>query len=185
MNPSVQEIVAAIEACPTQGVIVLPNNKNIILTARQAIELTSKEVKVVGTITIPQGITALLSFNPNADVEANHAAMEEGRDTVRTIEITRAVRTTSVEGISVREGQSIALIDDKLALAEKSAEAAAMAALTKLASEAELITVYYGKDVPVGRAEGFAEELRRLYPSCQIEIVYGGQPHYDYIISVE
>jgi DAK2 domain fusion protein YloV len=184
MNPSVQEILAAVEACPTPSVILLPNNKNVVLTANQAVALTAKSLQVVPTITIPQGVTALLSFNPNDDIATNSTAMEEAKNAVRTLEITRAVRATSVQGVEVREGQSIALIDDELALAAESPQAAAMDGLARLAS-AELMTVYYGKDVTAAQVDAFAGAARQAYPSLQMEVVYGGQPHYDYIISVE
>ncbi len=184
MNPSVQEILAAVEACPTPSVILLPNNKNVVLTARQAVVLTTKSVEVVPTITVPQGVTALLSFNPTDDMATNSAAMEEAKGVIRTLEVTRAVRATSIEGVSVREGQSIALIDDELALAEGSPDAAAMAGISRLAA-AELMTVYYGRDVAAYQVDALADEARRTYPSLQVEVVYGGQPHYDYIISVE
>ncbi|MFQ5879727.1 MAG: DAK2 domain-containing protein, partial [Dehalococcoidia bacterium] len=185
MNPSVQEIVAAIEACPTESVIVLPNNKNIILTAQQAASLTTKAVCVVHTTTIPQGVAALLACNPNADAEANRCAMEEAKGSVQTVEVTRAVRSTTVEGVAVRQGQSIALADGRLLLTAESPAAAATAAVAKVAADGSLITIYHGRDVPPQGAGALADELRRSFPQHQVEMVYGGQPHYDYIISVE
>lgn len=185
MNPSVQEILAAIDSCPTESVIVLPNNKNIVPTARQAAGLTRKALYVVSTTTIPQGVTALLSFSPGADAEANRRAMEEARGAVHTVEATRAVRSTTVLGVRVRQGQSIALVDGKLKLAAESPEAAVVAALAGVAAAGSLITIYHGRDVSPQQAEALAEDLRRSYPQHAVEVVSGGQPHYHYIVSLE
>jgi len=180
MNPSAQEILAAIEACPAQDVIVLPNDKNIIMAARQAAELTKKRVRVVGTTSLPQAVAALLALRQDLDLEANLQAMEEARQAVRTIEVCRSIRSTSIKGVRVRQGQAIAIVDDELKLAVATPEEAVKEALAALPLDrSSLITLYYGADTTSEQAQALAEELR------QVELVYGGQPHYQYIACLE
>lgn len=186
MNPSTREILEAIDDCPSDEVVVLPNDKNIIMAAEQAKELSRKRVRVVPTRSMPQGIAALLAMNPEDSLDANAAAMEEGRAGIRTVEITRAVRSTSVGGVKVREGQVIAIVDDELKLAASSPEEAATLALEPVAGPGtSLITLYYGGNTGEDAAKALADELRRRLPDHEVEVVFGGQPHYDYIISVE
>ena len=186
MNPSTRDIVEAIDACPTEDVVVLPNDKNIIMAAQQAVELTSKRLRVVPTRSIPQGIAALLVLNQDSDLETNAQAMDEARQGVRTVEVTRAVRSTVLKGVKVREGQIIAIVDDELKLAAQSAEEAAMQSLEELTGDGtSLIALYYGADTTEAQAQALAEELRQRYAGHEVEVVFGGQPHYNYIISVE
>jgi DAK2 domain fusion protein YloV len=187
MNPSAQEILAAIEACPAQEVIVLPNDKNIVMAARQAAELSKKRVGVVPTKSLPQGIAALLALRQDLDLEANLQAMEEARQAVRTIEVCRAIRSTSLKGVKVRQGEAIAIVDDELKLAVATPEEAVKKALAGLPmmEEASLITLYYGADTTREQAQALAEELRQAYPHHEVEVAYGGQPHYQYIASRE
>lgn len=186
MNPSTRDILAAVEACKADNVIVLPNDKNIIMAARQAVGLSKKQVRVVPTRSIPQGIAALLALNQDADLDANVEAMEEARRPVRTVEVCRAVRSTSVKGVKVQKGQAIAIVDDELKLAAESPQAAVKGALAGLPlGSTSLITLYYGADTSQEQAEGLAQELREAYPQHEVEVVYGGQPHYQYIVSLE
>jgi hypothetical protein len=186
MNPSTRDILEVVEACPSDDVIVLPNDKNIIMAAKQAEELTEKRLRVVETRSLPQGIAALLALNQDADLEANVAAMEEARHGVRTVEVCRAVRSTSVGGVKVREGQVIAVVDDELKLAAETAEEGVLQALEGLEAEgASLVTLYYGADTKQAIAESLGERVRETFPRYEVEVVHGGQPHYNYIVSVE
>ncbi len=186
MNPSTREIVEAVDACPTDDVAVLPNDKNIILAAQQARDLTQKRLHVIGTRSMPQGIAALLAVNPEEDVEASVEAMEQACGTIRTIEVTRAVRSTSLSGVRVNEGEVIAIVDDELKLAAPSAEEAVIQALSDLPEGAgTLATLYYGAETAASAAEALGQRLRQRFTGLEVEVVDGGQRHYDYIVSVE
>jgi len=186
MNPSTREIVDAVEACPADDVAVLPNDKNIILAAQQARKLTKKRLHVVGTRSMPQGIAALLAVSPGEDVKTVVGAMEDACGAVRTIEITRAVRRTSIGGVRVNEGDVIAIVDDQLQLAAPSAEEAVVGALEGLPQADEsLATLYYGAETTAAAAEELARNIRERFSSYEVEVVFGGQPNYDYIVSVE
>ncbi len=186
MNPSTRDILDAIEACRTDEVVVLPNDKNIILAAEQAAGMTKKRVRVVKSRSIPQGLAALLASNPEDGLEENAGAMEAALSTVRTLEITRAVRTTSIDGVHVETGQVIAIVDDKLTLAAESPEKAVVEALRGLAgSGTSLISLYYGSETTQSEAGALAERLRSEFPGHEVEVVRGGQPHYLYIASLE
>ena len=187
MNPSVQEILQAVESVPSQKVVLLPNNKNIIPTAFQVQPLTSKEVAVVPTRTFPQGVAALIAFNYEDSLQKNAEAMEEAIATVKTVEVTNAVRDTQMKGLKVSKGQAIAIVDDEeLVAAGDSMAEVVFEALDKAGVEsAEVVTMYYGADVEVAQAEQIIQELRNKHPDKQVEIVSGGQPHYGYIVSLE
>ncbi|MDP2949115.1 MAG: DAK2 domain-containing protein [Chloroflexota bacterium] len=186
MNPSTRQLLEAIEGCPAEQVVLLPNDKNIVMAAEQALPLTAREVRVVKTTTVPQGVAALLAFSPDADLEANVEAMEEARASVHTVEVTRAIRTTSIRGLRIKEGQCVAVIDGELRVAQKSPAATVKAALGHLPlADLSLITLYYGADTREEEAQALAHELRRLHPQHDVEVVYGGQPHYYYIVSAE
>jgi len=186
MNPSAEEIVGAIEACPTDDVVVLPNNKNVILSANQAAGITLKRVRIISSRSIPQGIAAALAINPESGFEDNVSAMEEAIESVTTIEVTKAVRSTTFGGVEVRKGQAISIVDDNLKSVADDAEDSAIQALNLVAGDGtSLISVYYGADKSDEDARGFAVVLESEFESHEVEIVHGGQPHYDYIISVE
>jgi DAK2 domain fusion protein YloV len=186
MNPSTRDILDAAAACSADDIIVLPNDKNIIMAAKQATELTEKRLRVVETRSIPQGIAALLALNQDHDLEANVKAMEEARSGVRAVEVCRAVRSTSVGGVKVREGQIIAIVDDELKLAAETAEEGVLRALEGIEAEgASLTTLYYGADTLQAQAESLADRIRDVFPQYDVEVVYGGQPHYNYIVSLE
>ena len=185
MNPSTEEILRAIEASHGQRVIVLPNNKNIIWTAEQAARLAERPVDVVPTRSVPQGIAALLAVNPDAEPEENLAAMHEALEAVRTIEVTRAARGVSIRGVSVAPEQPIALLDDELSDAAETPEDAALAALQRVVAARAVVTIYLGRDTGTDRGEALATRLADHFPGVEIEVREGGQPFYDYLISVE
>jgi DAK2 domain fusion protein YloV len=186
MNPSTQDLVQAIDGLACERVIVLPNNSNIVLTARQAAELANKEVAVVATRTVPQGIAALLAFNYQADLETNCQLMTEAAGQVQTVEITRAVRSVQINGLPVTEGQYIGLLNDDLVTASEDAEQVVRQVLERLdPDDYEIVTIYSGQDVTAEQAEALAETVRTLYPHMEVEVLDGGQAHYDYVISVE
>ena len=186
MNPSTKDILEAVEACQADEVVVLPNDKNIIMAANQVAGLTKKRIRVVPTRSMPQGIAALLAVNPEDGFDENAQAMDGARTSVRTVEVTRAVRTTSIGGVKVEEGQCIAIVDDELKLSAATPEEAALQALEGLASGAtSLVTLYYGAGTDEAQATALAGLVRERLAGHDAEIVYGGQPHYDYVISVE
>jgi DAK2 domain fusion protein YloV len=186
MNPSVQELVEAVEAVPSDRVIILPDNPNILLAAEQVSELTKKTVGVVPTKTIPQGIASLLAFNSVADLEANLSAMERAIPTVHSGEVTRAVRSMDIDGLSVTKGQAIAFLDGELVAADDSMLQVVHRLLDHTnVQQGGLVTIYYGGDAQGSDAEMIAESVREKYPDQEVDVVAGGQPYYDFIVSVE
>ncbi len=186
MNPSTRDILAAIDSCSTDEVVVLPNDKNIIMAARQAVEATQKKAVVVPSRSAPQGIMALLAMNPEESLDENARAMKDALTDVCTIEITTAVRTTEIGGVAVEEGQAIAVVNDELKVATASPEDALDAALDELTGgSTSLITLYYGADSTDEQAQATAAHLRERYAGHEVEVVAGGQPHYLYIVSLE
>jgi DAK2 domain fusion protein YloV len=186
MNPSAGEILAAIGSCPTNDVIVLPNNKNIIASAQQAARESSKRVLVVPTRSIPQGIAAAVALSAELSAEENSAAMERALAFVRSAEVTRAVRATTIEGRHVAVGQAIGLIDGALRVVAGDVASAAQQCVDEMLSpDASLLTVYAGEDVRAEDAEALVTALRERHPALEIELVQGGQPHYPYMLSLE
>lgn len=186
MNPSTQEILKAFEDLPTDQVIILPNNKNIILAAQAAKEVTVKKVHIVPSRTIPQGLAAMMHLNLDGDLEKIAEKMDKALEDVITGEITVATRTVEIDGVSVEKDQVIVLLNGKLISAAKSIEDAVMTMLDKAsASDYELITLFYGQDLPASEASRIADQVRISYPSLELELQDGGQPHYQFIISVE
>jgi len=186
MNPSTKDILQAVESTFSDKVIILPNNKNIILTANQVQSLTEKKVMVVPTQTIPQGVVALLAFDYEADFNANADIMEKALSSVKSIEITRAVRSTKVNGLKIKRKQPIGLLDGDLLAAGDSDLEVVNKILAKLdLGKSEVVTIYYGEDTDADEAEQINASIAEQYPNLQIEVIRGGQPHYSYIISVE
>jgi len=186
MNPSTQEILSAFENLPTDKVVILPNNKNIILAAQAAKEVTVKNVHIVPSHTIPQGLAAMMHLNPDGEVEAVAAKMTRALDDVTSGEITIATRSVEIDGIAVEKGQVIALMNGALVLSAASVEQACMRLLENAdAASHELITLFYGEDLAPAEANRIVDLIRSAYPSQEIELQYGGQPHYQLIISVE
>jgi DAK2 domain fusion protein YloV len=186
MNPSTQEILSAFENLPTDKVVILPNNKNIILAAQAAKEVTVKNVHIVPSHTIPQGLAAMMHLNPDGEVEAVAAKMTRALDDVTSGEITIATRSVEIDGVAVEKGQVIALMNGALVLSAASVEQACMRLLENAdAASHELITLFYGEDLAPAEANRIVDLIRSAYPSQEIELQYGGQPHYQLIISVE
>jgi dihydroxyacetone kinase-like predicted kinase len=186
MNPSTQEILAAVEGLPTETVIILPNNKNVILAASQVVKMTGKQARVVGSVSIPQGIAAILALDPDGDFEEVFAAMRQTASSVKSIEITAATRSAFIDEVQVEQGQIIALLDGKLAASNDSLLDTVMQVLERAkAGQAELITLYYGLEMKPAQAEDVAERIRQIYDQLEVELVEGGQPHYLLIISIE
>ena len=186
MNPSVHELWQAVESAPSKNVILLPNNKNIVSAASQIYSLTAKKVKVIPTRNIPQGIAAFLAFNYDLNLEQNAQAMERAVSRVKAVEITRAVRGTRLDGLEIKKGQFIAILDDEklIARADKTGDVILEALGKAGAEKAEIITVYYGAEIQDTEAQEIAREIRARY-RAEVEVVYGGQPHYSYVISLE
>jgi dihydroxyacetone kinase-like predicted kinase len=186
MNPSTQDLLQAVEACPATKVFLLPNNGNIVMSARQVAGLTTKQTRVIPTDSLPQGVGALLAFNQAADFEANGEAMESASKRVQTAEITRAVRSVQIDGINVTEGDVIGLINNRLVTSGTDLETVLLDTLKRMNTENyEIITVYYGADVNSEQAAEMARHIKELFPAQEVEAVEGGQPFYAYVISVE
>ena len=186
MNPSTKDILDAFENLPTDKVIILPNNKNIFLAAQQAKEVTVKKVYIIPSHNIPQGLAAMMHLNPDGDVEAVAARMTDSIADVIAIEITTATRTVEIDGVSVQQGQVIALVNEKLAISTPSLEESCLGALEKVGTtNYELITLFYGEDLSLTEANRIVDAIRVAYPTKEIELQNGGQPHYQFIISVE
>jgi hypothetical protein len=186
MNPSVDDFLNAIDALHARSVVLLPNNGNIVMTAQQAASLSKIPTRVVATKTLPQGIAAAIGFNFTADLESNVSAMTAAAGRITTGEITTSTRTVNINGVAVRNGQTIGLINDKLAVAGDSVAEATMSLLTAArAAESELITLYYGNGMSESDAEGIADAVRSAYPDQSIEVAFGGQPHYFFVIGIE
>lgn len=186
MNPSIQELLTAINSATQEKVLVLPNNGNVVPAAQQACALSSKEAHVVPTRSIPQGIGALMAFNYQAGLQENILHMQESMSAVRTIEMTQAVRSTQINGLLVAEGNVIGLLDDNLVAVGTDYAAVALEVLGKAVSpQHEVVTIYYGQDATDDEAEALADQIRAGCSQLEIEIQYGGQPHYRYILSLE
>ncbi len=186
MNPSTKDILQAVKMVASDKVIILPNNKNIVLTAEQAKSLTEKRIEVVPTQTIPQGVAALLAFDYEADFETNARLMSEAKSKVKTIEITRAVRSAHLNGLNIRKKQTIGLLDGELLAAGNNPINVLDKILAKLnLTKTEIITIYYGADTELTEAEQVSASIREQHPQLQVEVVKGGQPHYSYIVSIE
>ncbi|MBP2019723.1 DAK2 domain fusion protein YloV [Symbiobacterium terraclitae] len=188
MNPSTQDLLDAIERCPSRQVFVLPNNKNIILAAEQAATLTQKKVYVVPTRSVPQGISAMVAWMPDEeDGERLFSSMKQVIEGVHTGEITYAVRDTTYGDLQIKEGDILGLWNGKIHLTGKEPEGVLVDLLSAMVEEAggEVITVYYGEGVAADRAEAVGEELRRRFPDHEVEIQFGGQPLYYYVFSLE
>jgi dihydroxyacetone kinase-like predicted kinase len=186
MNPSTQEIIHAFENLPTDKIIILPNNPNIIMAAQSAAKLTVKHVEVIPSRSIPQGLAAMLRLAPEGDIEKVAADMTEALDEVETGEITIATRSVEIDGVNVQEGQIIALHNGKLVLSATTLEEACLGLLKAAhASHYELITLFSGENVARKEVIHIADAIRQAYPEQELEVQEGCQPHYQFIISIE
>ena len=187
MNPSAQELLAAIEGVDADKVLVLPNNSNVIAAARQASEMSSKQVVVVPTETVPQGISATLAFNyQEADLQSNAEGMMRSAADIQTIEITHAVRSTQVNGVQVSDGDVIGLLNDQLVADGEDDTAVILEVFDKAsAGDYEVATVYFGQDITQQDAAALRDRIKAIYPSLEIDVHDGGQAYYRYILSLE
>ena len=187
MNPSTEDMLNAIDHVNAEHIFILPNNKNIILAANQAQTLTKdKDIIVIPTKTVPQGITAIINYMPEADVDSNIEAMKEGIENVKTGQVTYAVRDTHIDDKEIHEGDIMGIGDAGILAVGQSVEQTAKEMLSKMADEdTELISLYYGQDVLEEDAVRFAEEVEGLYPDVDVDLHSGGQPIYYYVMSVE
>jgi uncharacterized protein len=186
MNPSTQDILNSFENLPTDKIIILPNNKNIVMAANQAKDVTVKQVAVVPSKTVPQGLSAMLSLHPDGDLHSVAEKMIKALEHVRTGEITTATRSVEIDGVKVESGQVIALLDGKLVASAGTVEEGCLELLEKAnTAEQELITLFYGQDMTHAEANRIADTIRNKFAEQEVEVQEGGQPHYQFIISVE
>lgn len=187
MNPSTDDILQAVEATPARHVFVLPNNKNIIMAAEQAVHLADRGVSVVATKTIPQGITAMLSFEDGVSPEENHLQMMKAAEGVHTAQVTFAARDSEVSGERIKKGQLLGMEDGKITLVEDDLVNAAYRVTRRLVKKynGSLITILYGADTDEATAQALAERLQARFPSVEINVINGGQPVYYFLAAVE
>lgn len=187
MNPSVEDFMAAVDSIRSENVIILPNNKNIILACEQVAEVSKKNVQVVSTRSIPQGINAAMVFNPDISVNENIDNMNEAIEEVHSIQITKAVRTTSINDLQISEGDYIAILDGDIKAKGFYANDAVLACMDDkdLKIDDQSITLFYGEGSSEADAEKLSELIEEKYPDVEVDVAYGGQPLYPYIISVE
>ena len=187
MNPSTEDMLNAIDQVNADTVFILPNNKNIILAANQAKSLVeAKEIIVIPTKTVPQGITAIINFMPDADAKTNEEAMLEEIKNVKTGQMTYAVRDTHIDDKEIHEGDIMGIGDSGILAVGKDLEETTKELIANLVDEdSELISIYYGEEVSEEEAEKFAGEIEELYPDVDVDIQFGGQPIYYYVLAVE
>ena len=186
MNPSTQDILNSFEQFPTDKIIILPNNKNIIMAANQAKDVTVKKVAVVPSRTIPQGLAAMLSLQPDGELNSVAEKMTKALENVITGEITTATRSVEIDGVKVETGQVIALMDGKLVASASSVEEGVLSFLEKAnGEEHELVTLFYGENMTHAEANQIADVIKNRYSNLEVEVQEGGQPHYQFIISLE
>jgi DAK2 domain fusion protein YloV len=185
-NPSTADILASFENLPTDKVIILPNNKNIIMAANSAVELSPKKVVVVPSTNVPQGIAALLKLTPTGEVEPVAAEMQKAMTGVQSGEITTSVRNVELDGVKVKEGQIIGLHNGKLVVAEDDVAKATLRLLEKIGFDKyEIATFFYGEDLTIDQADVIVDAVRKAYPKQELEVHEGGQSHYHFILAIE
>ena len=186
MNPSTQDILEAVNKVPAETVYVLPNNKNIIMAAEQVDGLTPKHVVVIPSKTVPQGITAMLSFNPEGEEEENTQALTEALSTVETMQITYAARNSDFDGYDIHEGDYLAMFGSSLFGTSKDIKVLLRALAEKIRDESkDYITIYYGEDIQEKHAQKAADMFQEICPDAEVNLLRGGQPVYYYLISAE
>jgi hypothetical protein len=186
MNPSVKDLVAAFEDLPTDKVIILPNNKNIILAAQNASKVSVKQVGIIPTRNTPQGFASMFRLMPDGDFDEVVESMTEAISEVHTAEVTTATRTAEIEGVKVKKGEVIVLYDGKLIISEKSLDAAVEALYNHVdMDDFERVTLFYGEGMSQSAANSLADKTRESFEDLEVEVHDGGQPHYQYIIAFE
>ncbi|MEG1646732.1 MAG: DAK2 domain-containing protein [Clostridia bacterium] len=186
MNPSVEDILSAVERINSDNIVILPNNKNIILAAEQAKELTSKNCVIVPTTNVPEGISSAIVFDVNSTIEDNFDTMNVAKDTIKCGMVTYAVRTTEIDGFDLHEGDIIGLDDKKIIAKSNDVAQTTKDVVNKIMTEdEEIISLYYGDNVTKEQAESIRKEVEAEHPDCEVCCYYGGQPHYYFMISIE
>ena len=186
MNPSTEDLLNACQSIKAESIIILPNNGNIVMAARQVANLCDKAIEVIPTKSVMQAVTALISYNPEGDLSLVSRAMNEEIENVKYAEVTYAVRDSSVNGIEIKEGDNIGIIGGEISLTSSNTDEAVEKILEKMVDEdSELITFFYGGEITEDQSLNIKEKIIALYPDCEVEFHYGGQPHYSYLISVE
>jgi hypothetical protein len=186
MNPSTEDFLHGVETLTVKQVLILPNNGNVIMTAGQVGELTELPVAVIPTKTIPQGIAALMAFNPQIPLQENVLNMTRAMGEVKTGEVTYAVRDSAVNGFQIGEGDILGLLEGELAVVGKKPEDVLDELLARIVvKDDSLISIYYGKDISADIAEKTLASISDRFPEAEVELYYGGQPLYYYILSVE
>jgi uncharacterized protein len=186
MNPSTEDLVRAVEQLHAEHVIILPNNKNIILTAEQVGEVVDQPVHVLPTRTIPQGMAALLSFDATVSPEENKESMTEAFQEVKSGEITVAVRDSQVDGHQIEQGNYLGILEGKIEVVDEDLKQASLALLADMIDEdTDIVTVFYGEALEEAEAQDLVQALEEQYPDVEIELYDGGQPVYYYLFAVE
>jgi uncharacterized protein len=187
MNPSIEDLAAAVETVNADCVIILPNNKNIILAAQHAAQLhEEKRVEVIPSLSIPQGIAAAIAFNPDEAAAKNLADMQAALDTVRSGGVTFAVRDTTLSGKAIKQGDILGINGDDLTVIGKSREDVSLELLRQIINDThETVSIYYGRDVKEDEASALSDRIREAFPDCEVQAYSGGQPLYYYIFGVE
>src|SRR5437879_2506772 len=186
VNPSTEDILAAVESVPSDDVLLLPNNGNVVMTAQQVAELSRKRVRVVPSRSLPQGIAALFAFDFSADLEANASAMSHALSQVQTIEVTRAVRATEVDGLKIAENDVIGLLNDRIVVAGETPDKVVKDVLTRIdAAKVGTVTIHAGSDSIEAEREALVNAIANEFPTASVELQAGEQPLYPYIVAVE
>lgn len=186
MNPSTEDLLLACEQVSAPAVIILPNNKNIIMAAQQVKDLSDKNVEIVAATSVMEAITALIAYNSEGEIQEIVAAMQEEMQKITYAEVTHAVRDSAVNGLHIEEGDVIGMIDGKISLKGNAVDEVVLALLEKMITDdSELITLLYGNGLGEEEADALRDRLADKYPDCEVEMHYGGQPHYSYLMSVE
>ena len=186
MNPSTQDMLDAIDKINAEHIFIMPNNKNIIMAANQAAEISDRDIHVIPTTTIPQGIACVTVFNPDAKVEDNVNELNETIKLVKTGSVTYAVRDTEIDGIEIKEGNMLGLVEGKIKEVGENKISVAESVIDKMIDDdSELITVYYGEEVSEEEANSFIDKLQEKYEDLDIQGYRGNQPLYYFLMSVE
>ena len=186
MNPSTQDFLNEVDKLNAETIFIFPNNSNIIMAAKQASEISDKQVHVIASKNIPQCIAAMLAFSPETTPAENESAMSAAINHVATGEVTYAVRDTKINGLKIKKSNVIGINEGEIKFTGKSIKGVTEELLSDMVDEnSELISIYYGKDVSENDANTLAEELAESFEECDVEMHYGGQPLYYYIVSVE
>ncbi|MGA9174351.1 MAG: DAK2 domain-containing protein, partial [Thermoactinomyces sp.] len=186
MNPSTEELVEAVKKIKAEHIVILPNNKNIVLTAKQVGQIVDTPVTVLSTRTIPQGLAALLAFNADRSPEENEQNMTNAFGAVRSGELTYAIRDSKVDGLEIKKGDFLGICEGKIEIVGQDIMQTANSLLKKMiGDEADVVTVIYGQDVTEDQANSLVDALSKIYPDIEFEVHQGGQPVYYYLFAVE